>query len=75
MSWLSLLGPLVKLVAAIADALRDRNLVDAGAAKGRAESDAQHAREAAARGQAMRQIADQPPPRAEIDKRLEEGSA
>jgi hypothetical protein len=75
MNWLSLLAALAKLVSTIAGALRDRALTRAGEARGRAESDADHAREAEARGQAMRQIADRPPPRAEIDKRLEEGTA
>jgi hypothetical protein len=75
MNWLSLLAAVVKLVAAIAAALRDRTLLSAGETKGRAQSNADHAREAEARGALMQQIADSPPPRTEIDKRLEEGSA
>jgi hypothetical protein len=75
MSWLSLLAALAKLVGAVAGVLRDRALMTAGKEKGRAESDADHAREAQTRGAAMRRIADQPASRAEIDKRLEEGSA
>lgn len=74
MNWLALLGALAKLVAAVANALRDRRLIAAGEARGRAASDADHAREAAAREEAMRQIADKPPARAEVEKRLEEGS-
>jgi hypothetical protein len=75
MSWLSLLAALAKLAGAVVGALRDRALMTTGKGKGRAESDAEHAREAQARGVAMRRIADQPPSRAEIDKRLEEGNA
>jgi hypothetical protein len=75
MSWLSLLGAAMKLFTAVAEYLRDRKLVAAGEASGRAESDVEHAREAAARGEAMRKIADKPPARAEIEKRLEEGNA
>ncbi len=75
MNWLSFFAALVKLVTAIANALRDRKLVAAGEASGRAASDADHARAAAERGEAMRQIAEKPPTRAELDKRLEEGNA
>lgn len=75
MNWLSLIAAVVKLVTAFATALRDRKLVAAGEARGRAASDADHARVAAERGEAMRQIAGKPATRAEIDKRLEEGNA
>ncbi|MCC6946961.1 MAG: hypothetical protein IT539_04255 [Bradyrhizobiaceae bacterium] len=75
MNWLALLGAILKLVTAIADTLRDWRLVATGEASGRAESDADHAREAAARGEEMRGIAARPPARTEVEKRLEEGSA
>jgi len=75
MNWLALLGALVKLATAIADMLRDRGLIAAGETHGRAASDADHAREAAERGAAMREIASRPPARADVEKRLEEGSA
>ncbi|MEX0590130.1 MAG: hypothetical protein WD207_03490 [Xanthobacteraceae bacterium] len=75
MNWLALIGALAKLFAAVSSTIRDWKLIAAGEARGRAESDADHARAAAERGEAMRQIAGKPPARAEIDKRLEEGSA
>jgi hypothetical protein len=50
-------------------------LLAAGAARGRAESDADHARTAAEQGERMRAIAGRPAARNDIDKRLEEGSA
>ena len=75
MNWLSLAGALLKLAASVAGWLREKKLVAAGEAKGRASSDADHARTAAAQGERMREIAGRPPARNEIDKRLEEGSA
>lgn len=75
MNWLSLITALTKLVGAVMRWLEDRQLIAAGEAKGRAASDADHAKAAREAGDAMRKIADQPPSRAEIDKRLEEGSA
>jgi hypothetical protein len=75
MSWLSLVAALARLVSAIANTLRDYGLLAAGEARGRAASDADHARAADERGTAMREIAAKPPARAEIDKRLEEGNA
>jgi hypothetical protein len=75
MNWLALLGALLKFVTAIAGFFRDLRLLAAGEARGRAESDADHAREAADRAATMRQIAGRPPARAEIEKRLEEGKA
>ena len=75
MKWLSLIGALAKLVTAIASTLRDWKLLAAGEARGRAASDAGHARAAEEHGRAMREIAARPPARADIDKRLEEGSA
>jgi hypothetical protein len=75
MNWLSLLGAMAKLAGAIASALRDGKLLAAGEAKGRAASDADHARAAAAQGERMRTIAERRPARGEVEKRLEEGSA
>ena len=75
MNWLSLIGALMKLAASLAAFFRDRALAAAGEARGRAASDAEHARAADARGRAMRDIAARPLARKEIDKRLEEGSA
>jgi hypothetical protein len=75
MNWLSILAALAKLVGAIAQSIRDSKLIAAGEAKGRAQSDADHARAAAAQGERMRAIAGRPPARGEIEKRLEEGSA
>jgi hypothetical protein len=75
MNWLALAGALAKLAASLAAALRDWKLLAAGAARGRAESDADHARSAAKQGQRMREIAGRPATRNDIDKRLEEGSA
>ena len=75
MNWLAFLGALAKLAGAIAAAVRDWKLLAAGAARGRAESDADHARTATEHGERMREIAGRPAARKEIDKRLEEGSA
>ena len=75
MNWLSLVAPLVRLAAALADWLRARSLLAAGEAKGRAASEAARARAAAEQGERMREIAATPPSRAEIEKRLEEGGA
>jgi hypothetical protein len=75
MSWIALVSGLAKLFADAVSALRDWKLIGAGEAQGRAASDAAHARAASERGEAMRQIAGNPPARAEVDRRLEEGSA
>lgn len=75
MNWLALLTAIAKLAGAITSAFRDRSLLTAGEARGRAASDADHARTAAMQGARMRGIAASPPTRAEVDKRLEEGSA
>ena len=75
MNWLSLAGALLKLAAAAAGWLRERALLAAGEAKGRAASDADHARTAARQGERMRDIAGRPPARTEIEKRLEDGTA
>lgn len=75
MNWAALLAALARFVAAVAGAWREWKLTAADEARGRAASDADHARAAAARGDAMRQIAEHPPARIDIEKRLEEGSA
>jgi hypothetical protein len=75
MNWLSLIVALVKLATSLAEWLRARSLLVAGEAKGRASSDADHARTAAEQGARMRGIAAAPPTGAEIEKRLEEGNA
>jgi hypothetical protein len=75
MNWIALTGSVAKFLAETASALREWKLVSLGETQGRAKSDSAHARAVAERGEAMRQIADAPPGRAEIDKRLGEGSA
>jgi hypothetical protein len=74
-NWLALFAAAAKLIAAIAKFFSDRQLISAGKAAGRAESEAVHARAAAEAEAEMRAIADKPPGRGEIDKRLEGGSA
>jgi hypothetical protein len=75
MNWLVLLSSLAKLAASVSGWLRERALVQAGEAKGRAASDADHAREAVEKGARMREIAARPSARGELEKRIEEGSA
>jgi hypothetical protein len=75
MNWITLLGGIAKFFAEAIAAVHEWRLTAAGEARGRAASDAEHARAAVERGEAMRQIAGKPPGRVEIDKRLEEGSA
>ncbi len=75
MNWLSLITTAAKLVAAVVKFFSDRQLIESGRAEGRSESDADHARKAREAGDAMQKIADKPPSRAEIEKRLEDGSA
>lgn len=75
MSWLALFGALAKLAVAAAHWLRDKTLLAAGEARGRALSDAAHARTAAEQGRRMQEIAARPPGRVEIEQRLDEGSA
>ena len=72
---MSLIGGFVKLFAEAMAAIREWKLIAVGEARGRAASDAAHARAAAERDDEMRRIAGKPPERVEIDKRLEEGSA
>jgi hypothetical protein len=75
MSWIALISGLAKLFADAISAIRDWKLIGVGEARGRAASDAAHARAASERGEAMREIAGKPAERAEVDRRLEEGSA
>jgi hypothetical protein len=75
MNWIALIGSVAKLFAEAVAALREWKLIAAGEARGRAASDAAHARATAKRCEEMRQIANKPPGRVEMDKRLEEGSA
>jgi hypothetical protein len=75
MNWMALIGGFVKFFAEAIAAIREWKLIAVGEARGRAASDAAHVRAAAERGEEMRQIADKPPGRVQIDKRLEEGSA
>jgi len=75
MNWLTFFTAVAKLAAAFADWLRARTLLTAGEAKGRAESDAAHARAAEEQARRMREIAASKATRTEIEKRLEEGSA
>jgi hypothetical protein len=75
MNWIALLSGVAKFFAEAVAAIREWRLIAAGEARGRAASDTAHARVAVERGEAMRQIADKPPARVEVDKRLEEGSA
>jgi len=75
MSWLSLFAALAKLATEFLGWLRERALLSAGEAKGRAESEAAHDRAAAEQAKRMRAIAAAKPAREESEKRLEEGSA
>jgi hypothetical protein len=75
MNWLAFMAALVRLMTSLADWLRTRSLLAAGEAQGRSASDDAHARTAAEQGGRMREIADSPPTRAEVEKRLEEGRA
>lgn len=75
MNWLSFFTAAARLVASVFNALREWTVAALGRAKGRAESEADHARAAAEAGEAMQEIARHPPARKDIEKRLEEGSA
>jgi hypothetical protein len=72
---ISLVTAAMKLFAAVARFLSDRQLLDAGQAKGRAESERAHARAAREAGDEMQKIADKPAGRDQTLKRLDEGSA
>jgi hypothetical protein len=73
MSWLPLFVALAKLATEFLGWLRERALLVAGESKGRADSDAAHARLAAEQAERMREIAAVPPTRADIERRLNEG--
>jgi hypothetical protein len=75
MNWFSLLSALVKFASSLTGWLRERALISAGDAKGRAAVDADHAAAAAEQGARMREIAARLPARNQTDKRIEEGSA
>jgi hypothetical protein len=75
MDWVSLLASVARFFANLFSAVRDWTVAALGRAKGRAESDADHARAAAEAGEAMQEIARNPPARTHIEKRLEEGDA
>jgi hypothetical protein len=74
-SWLALVTALAKLAGAVAKFFSDRQLIAAGKAEGRADSDRDHAQAASAAGAAMDKIAARPAGRDEMLKRLDEGSA
>jgi hypothetical protein len=75
MNWFSLLSALVKFASSLTGWLRERALISAGDATGRAAVDADHAAAAAEQGARMREIAARLPARNQTDKRREEGSA
>lgn len=75
MDWVSLLANAARFFANLFNAVREWTIAALGRAKGRAESDADHARAAAEAGEAMADIARHPPARQDIEKRLEEGDA
>jgi hypothetical protein len=75
MNWIALVSSIAKLIAEAVSALREWKLISLGEAHGRAKSESAHAREATERREEMRKIADAPPGRADIEKRLGEGSA
>lgn len=75
MNWVPLATALARLGTALFAWLRERALLKAGEARGRAASDADHARAAIDADERMKKIAASPPGRAAIAKRLEEGSA
>lgn len=75
MNWLSFLAAAARLFTSVFNAVREWTIAALGRAKGRAESEADHARAAAEAGEAMQAIARHPPARKDIEKRLEEGNA
>ncbi len=66
---------LVSAVKSVSAAVLQWQAAALGETKGRAESDTAHAEAARQAGEAMQSVADAPPDRDEILKRLEEGSA
>lgn len=75
MDWISLLANVARFFANLFSAVREWTVAALGRAKGRAESDADHARAAAEAGEAMAELARRPLTRADLEKRLEEGDA
>ena len=75
MNWLSFLAEAARLFSIIFNTVREWTVAALGEAKGRAMSEAEHARAAEETGKAMEEIARNPAPREKIEKRLEEGSA
>ena len=72
---LSLLAALVKFATAFARFFSEQRMLSAGEAKGRAESDRDHALAAKQAEDEMRALAERPASRDELLKRLDEGSA
>ena len=66
---------LLSAVKSVTAAIREWRAVDLGETQGRADSDAMHAEAARRANERMQSIADKPPGRDEVVKRLEEGSA
>lgn len=75
MNLFSLLAAAVKLAAALVKTVSDWKLLSTGEAKGRAESERDHALAAKQAEDEMRALAEKPASRDEILKRLDEGSA
>jgi hypothetical protein len=75
MDWVSLVASVARFFANLFNTAREWTVAALGRAKGRAESDADHAQAAAEAAKAMQEIARHPPARNEIEKRLEEGDA
>ncbi len=75
MNLVSLLAAAAKLAAALVKFVSDWKLLSAGEAKGRAESERDHALAAKRAEDAMRALAEKPASRDEVLKRLDEGSA
>ena len=72
---LSLLAALVKFATAFARFFSERKMLSAGEAKGRAESDRDHALAAKRAEDEMRALAEKPAGREELLKRLGDGTA
>ena len=75
MNIVSLLAAVAKLGAALVKFVSDWKLLSAGEAKGRAESERDHALAAKRAEDEMRALAEKPASRDEFLKRLDEGSA
>lgn len=75
MNWLSFLTAAARLFSSIFNTVREWTVAALGRAKGRAESEADHAIAAREAGEAMEAIARQPRSREDIEKKLQEGQA